>query len=71
MNNIASERNKLRITQSVLAGECGWSQSRIANYESGIRAPDLGSCRRLVEALNKLGSDTSLDDLFPPKGKAA
>lgn len=37
MNNIANERKKLGITQSALAGACGWNQSRLANYESGIR----------------------------------
>jgi putative transcriptional regulator len=67
MNNIANERKKLGITQSELAGSCGWNQSRLANYEAGIRAPDLDSCRRLVDAMNKLGSNTSLDALFPPK----
>ncbi len=71
MNNIANERKKLGITQSELAGACGWNQSRLANYEAGIRAPDLESCRRLVEAMNKLGSKTSLDVLFPPKKTAA
>ncbi len=70
MNNIANERKKLGITQSQLAGECGWNQSRLANYEAGIRAPDLDSCRRLVEAMNKLGSKTCLDVLFPPKKTA-
>jgi putative transcriptional regulator len=71
VNNIASERKKLGITQSALAGACSWSQSRLANYETGIRAPDLESCRRLVKAFNKLGSTTSLDGLFPPKKTAA
>lgn len=71
MNNIATERKKLGITQSALAGACGWNQSRLANYESGIRAPDLESCRRLVEAFNELGSKTDLDALFPRKKNAA
>ncbi|EFL7403072.1 helix-turn-helix transcriptional regulator [Escherichia coli] len=71
MNNIANERKKLGITQSALAGACCWNQSRLANYESGIRTPDLESCRRLVKALNKLGSKTTLDGLFPPEHKAA
>ncbi|WP_112925145.1 helix-turn-helix transcriptional regulator [Escherichia coli] len=71
MNNIANERKKLGITQSALAVACGWNQSRLANYESGIRTPDLESCRRLVKALNKLGSKTTLDGLFPPEHKAA
>lgn len=52
MNNIANERKKLGITQSELAGSCGWNQSRLANYEAGIRAPDLDSCRRLIGGPN-------------------
>lgn len=71
MNNIANERKKLGLTQSALASLCGWNQSRLANYETGIRAPDLESCRRLVKALNKLGSKTNLDGLFPPRKTAA
>ncbi|EOZ4718104.1 MULTISPECIES: helix-turn-helix domain-containing protein [Enterobacter cloacae complex] len=71
MNNIANERKKLGITQSALACACGWNQSRLANYEAGIRAPDLESCRSLVKALNKLGGKTNLDSLFPPRKKAA
>lgn len=71
MNNIANERKKLGITQSALAIECGWNQSRLGNYEAGTRVPDLESCRRLVKAMNKLGSATSLDSLFPPRKQAA
>lgn len=71
MNNIANERKKIGISQSVLADACGWSASRIGNYEAGIRSPDLESCRRLVKALNKLGCKTTLDKLFPPRKAAA
>lgn len=67
MNNIANERKRLGITQAALAGTCGWTQSRIANYEAGIRSPDLDSCRHLVLAFEQLGAVTSLDKLFPPK----
>ncbi|WP_075180551.1 helix-turn-helix transcriptional regulator [Pantoea sp. 1.19] len=71
MNNIANERRKLGITQSALAQACGgWGASRIGNYESGKRHPDLTSCRIIVQALNKLGGKTNLDSLFPPQ-KAA
>ncbi|ANI31940.1 XRE family transcriptional regulator [Yersinia entomophaga] len=67
MNQIATVRKKLGVTQSVLANTCGWKQSRVANYESGIRVPDLESCRRIVMALNELGSNDTLDEIFPPK----
>lgn len=67
MNRIADERKKLGITQAALAKVCGWTQSRIANYESGIRVPGLNASRHLVMAFSKLGSDVDLDNLFPPK----
>lgn len=67
MNNIASERKKLGVSQTTFAAKCGWSQSRVANYESGIRAPDLESCRKIVMAFNQLGCVVTLDGLFPPK----
>lgn len=66
MNKIAHERQKIGLSQSGLARELGWATSRIGNYESGIRTPDLKSCRALVFTLNRLGCQTSLDRLFPP-----
>lgn len=67
MNSIASERKKIGITQAVLAEHIGWVQSRIGNYESSARRPDLNSCRQIVDALNRLGGNCTLDDVFPPK----
>lgn len=67
MNNIAEQRKKLGISQAVLASSIGWGQSRIANYELNIRTPSLNDCRAIVEALQKLGANCSLDDVFPPK----
>lgn len=66
MNNIAKERKKLGLTQNALAKKLNWGQSRISNYESGLRNPSLSDCRSIVLALNKLGSETTLDDIFPP-----
>ncbi|WP_421105426.1 helix-turn-helix transcriptional regulator [Serratia marcescens] len=67
MNNISTLRKSVGATQQRLADSLGWKQSRIGNYESGIRTPDLYSCRRIVEALNALGVECSLDSVFPPK----
>ncbi|CAQ85219.1 MULTISPECIES: helix-turn-helix transcriptional regulator [Photorhabdus] len=67
MNKISNARKVIGITQSELAKMLGWSQSRIGNYESGIRTPDLHSCREIVLALNSLGGMYCLDDIFPPK----
>ncbi len=67
MNNIAEQRNKLGITQSRLAEACRMGKSRIANYEVGIRTPGLQDCRAIVSALNELGAECFLDDVFPPE----
>ncbi|OWO84012.1 transcriptional regulator [Photorhabdus luminescens] len=67
MNKIADARRRIGATQFELAKQLRWSQSRIGNYESGIRKPDLNSCRMIVSALNELGGEFCLDDIFPPR----
>ncbi|AZG99277.1 TPA: helix-turn-helix transcriptional regulator [Proteus mirabilis] len=67
MNKISMQRKKLGISQAKLAAHLGWGQSRISNYELDIRTPSLCDCRSIVTAFNELGSDCSLDDLFPSK----
>ncbi|EOY4447990.1 MULTISPECIES: helix-turn-helix transcriptional regulator [Proteus] len=67
MNKISTQRKKLGISQAKLAAHLGWGQSRISNYELGIRTPSLCDCRSIVAAFNELGSNCSLDDLFPSK----
>lgn len=66
MNNISKERTALKLTQETLAADLGWRQSRLSNYEVGIRKPGLGDCRRIVEALNRAGASCTLDSVFPP-----
>ena len=66
MNKIASERLSLGLTQEQLALMIGWRQSRISNYENGTRKPNLNDCRRIVEKFNELGSQCTLDSVFPP-----
>lgn len=65
MNNIAKIREKLGITQRQLAISLGWKQGRIGNYETGIRTPSLKTSRQIVSALNQLGANVVLDDVFP------
>lgn len=67
MNNIAKERQALGITQEQLASMFGWRQSRISNYENGSRKPALSDCRLIVEKLNSLGGNCTLDSVFPPE----
>lgn len=65
MNNIASERQKLGISQTQLAEALGWGRSRLSNYESNLREPGLTECRSIIDALNTLGAQCSLDSVFP------
>lgn len=71
MNNISAIRKKTGFTQQQLADLLGWKQSRIGNYEAGVRNPDLSSCRKIVSALNSLGAECSLDSVFPPEKQKA
>ncbi|EKN3571684.1 XRE family transcriptional regulator [Yersinia enterocolitica] len=65
MNNISIYRKNLKITQLELAKACQWSGSRLANYEVGLRTPGLKDCRIIVSALNELGAECVLDEVFP------
>lgn len=67
MNNIKKYRKKAGLTQAKLAESLGWKQSRIGNYETRSRKPDLDTARDIVDGLNKLGVDCGLDDVFPRK----
>ncbi|MCK3657251.1 transcriptional regulator [Pasteurellaceae bacterium Pebbles2] len=65
MNNLAKARESIGITQTQLGNAIGGGQSRIANYELNLRTPSLADARRIVEELNKLGANVSLDYVFP------
>lgn len=66
MNHLSKVRKSLGLTQNQLALMCGWKQSRIANYEIGIRKPGLDECRTIIGVLNEKGAKCSLDTVFPP-----
>ena len=65
MNNISQIRGQLGITQRELAHHIGWGQPRIANYETGLRAPSLLVAQKIVQALNSLGAKVCIEDVFP------
>ncbi|WP_064698666.1 helix-turn-helix transcriptional regulator [Halomonas caseinilytica] len=67
MNRIADIRHKNGIKQKDLAGQLGWPSPRLSNYETGLRTPSLDISRDIVHALQVLGADCTLDDVFPPK----
>lgn len=69
MNRITELRQKHKIKQIDLADTLGWHQSRLSNYESGLRTPSLDVSRQIVKALRDFGVDCTLDDVFPPKHK--
>lgn len=52
MNNLSQIRGQLGITQRQLANHIGWSQPRIANYETGLRSPLLSVAQKIVQTLN-------------------
>jgi len=66
MNFISKYRKKGGLSQQALAVQIGWGQSRLANYEVNTRTPSLSDSRLIVSALNELGVQCSLDDVFPP-----
>jgi phage repressor protein C with HTH and peptisase S24 domain len=68
MENLGSRIKRLRkkkgISQQTLAELCGWSsQSRIGNYESNIREPNLADLQLLAPAL-----DVSITELMSGSG---
>jgi Helix-turn-helix. len=71
MNLIAEHREKSGIKQKELVVALGWTQARISNYEAGRRIAGLAECRAIVRALNKLGTQCSLDDVFPPEKESS
>ncbi|MHC8321163.1 helix-turn-helix transcriptional regulator [Pseudomonas sp. GB2N2] len=70
MNHVRNIREKAGITQAALRRSLGWNQSRLANYESGLRCPGLSEARLIVSALNTLGAKCGLDEAFPPENIA-
>jgi len=69
MNRIAKLRQQHDITQTELATRLDWHQARLSNYEHSRREPSLADCRAIVSALNAMGVECTLDDVFPPEGK--
>lgn len=68
MTTLKQIREKAGITQLALAKEVGLTQGAIAHYEIGRRTPGLSACRRIVAALNALGAECNLADVFPDPG---
>jgi putative transcriptional regulator len=65
MNRIRELREAASITQAALYRKLEWRQSRLSNYESGARTPGLSEAREIVAALNSLGANCGLAEVFP------
>ena len=64
MTKIRFYREKLGITQKCLADELGVSQAAVANWENGIRKPDIFTLKKLADVLHCTTDEllTSPDD---------
>lgn len=71
MNQIRQIREGTGISQVELYRLLGWKQSRIANYEAGLRTPSLRHAREIVSALTKLGAICTLESAFPDSPAAS
>jgi putative transcriptional regulator len=71
MNRIRETREAASIKQVDLYSRLRWPQSRLSNYETGLRTPGLSEARAIVAALNELGVSCDLNDVFPDEGKSA
>ena len=71
MNLIKSVREAAGVKQVALYSELKWPQSRLSNYENEIRTPSLNDAREIVAALNALGAECTLDDVFPASQSVA
>lgn len=59
MMNLKEIRKERGMTQQQLADSCGMKNTRIANYEAGIREPRLQDAQKIAVALS-----CTLDELI-------
>lgn len=74
--SLAQRLKRLRKTsgmsQAALAEACGWSQSRVGNYEAGTREPSLADIAAMAAALKVNQSELLLDvPAAPPAGTSS
>lgn len=65
MSALKAIRKQTGVTQTELAERVGLTQAAIGHYETGRRTPRLSECRKIVTALNELGANCNLSDVFP------
>lgn len=64
-------REKLNMSQAVLAKIIGVAQGTIASWETGHKSPSAIHIKRIIKFARKRGINPTLDDIYPPdrKGK--
>lgn len=67
MNGLRAVRTAAGIKQRELAERLGMTPGAIGHYEQGRRQLRLEDARRLVAALNALGAECTLEQVFPPE----
>lgn len=70
MNGLRAVRTAAGIKQRELAEWLGMTPGAIGHYEQGRRQLRLEDARRLVAALNALGAECTLEQVFPPEAGA-
>ena len=69
MNTIKSIRDRLGVTQSVLAAGMGCTQGNVGHYECGQTVPP-HAARRLIEYAGSLGHIVTFDEIYTRPAKA-
>jgi putative transcriptional regulator len=71
-NNIKALRLSKNLVQEELKDALGWNHvSRVSHYEKGERMGTVYESREIRDALNELGVECTLEDIYPEKEKAA
>lgn len=66
MNNLKSIRERLGLTQSVLAASIGCTQGNVSFYEKGQTVPP-EAARRLIAHAKSLGHEVTFEDVYGEK----
>lgn len=70
MNNLRTIRERLEVTQQVLADGIGCTQGNIGHYERGQTIPP-DAARRLIDFARKRGIELTFDDIYAVQARAA
>lgn len=66
MNNIKFLRDQSGITQTKLGELMGVSKQCVCNYEKNLSQPPFARVRAAINAVNKMGHQVTIDDVYPP-----